>query len=66
MEETSEPLFANGDGQLDEVRERDVPMLSSWLSMVIRFIGACGYSSVIIKADGEPYTRLLLDVIEKA
>ena len=33
---------------------------------VIRFIGACGYSSVIIKADGEPSTRLLLDVIEKA
>ena len=33
---------------------------------VIKFIGACGYSSVITKPDGEPSTRLLLDVIEKA
>ena len=33
---------------------------------VIRFIGACGFTAVIIKADAEPSTRLLLDVIEKA
>eukprot|EP00435_Cladocopium_sp_Y103_P012246 s3110_g3.t1 len=33
---------------------------------VIRYIGACRFSSMIIKADAEPPTRFLLEVIEKA
>jgi hypothetical protein len=42
------------------------PHVKFLAEQVIRYIGACGYSSVIIKADAEPSTKLLLDVIEKA
>ena len=32
---------------------------------VVRYIGACSFSTCIIKADGEPSTRLLVDIIQK-
>ena len=32
---------------------------------VIRYISSCGFSTCTIKADGEPSTRLLLDIIQK-
>ena len=33
---------------------------------VVRYIGACGFSTCIVKADAEPSTKLLLDIITKA
>ena len=33
---------------------------------VVRYIGACGFSTCIVKADAEPSTKLLLDIISKA
>ena len=33
---------------------------------VVRYIGACGFSTCIVKADAEPSTKLLLDIIAKA
>ena len=32
---------------------------------VVRYIGSCGFSTCTVKADAEPSTRLLLDVISK-
>eukprot|EP00435_Cladocopium_sp_Y103_P050701 s939_g15.t1 len=32
---------------------------------VVRYIGACGFSTCIVTADGEPSTRLLVDIIQK-
>ena len=32
---------------------------------VVRYIGACSFSTCIVKADGEPSTRLLVDIIQK-
>ena len=33
---------------------------------IIRYISACGFSTCIVKADAEPATRLLLDIVAKA
>ena len=33
---------------------------------IVRYIGACGFSTCILKADAEPATRLLLDIVSKA
>ena len=32
---------------------------------VVRYIGSCGFSTCTVKADAEPSTRLLLDIIQK-
>ena len=32
---------------------------------IIRYISACGFSTCIVKADAEPATRLLLDIVAK-
>ena len=31
---------------------------------VVGYIGACSFSASIVKADGEPSTRLLVDIIQ--
>ena len=33
---------------------------------IVRYISACGFSTCILKADAEPSTRLLLDIVSKA
>ena len=33
---------------------------------IVRYISACGFSTCILKADAEPSTRLLLDMVSKA
>ena len=33
---------------------------------IVRYISACGFSTCILKADAEPATRLLLDIVSKA
>ena len=41
------------------------PHVKFLAEQVVRYIGSCGFSTCTVKADGEPSTRLLLDVVQK-